>query len=326
MLPFFGLPLAWQPVTVDQLRARENFGMPPRPSAKEWKRALRFFPLEAELHHFAAMRELEKGAPKTSEWQRHFEICHRLVPGSWSSPMNHARAVRRLFPGLAIQYWQEAIERSGRRASERLVQALEETAGTPATNAIWEEYIREHPALVLTYARTLPDAETRGFFDLWWEARKSATAVTEDEIREFYKLARRWATKEQVEEWIYLHPARLRDDFRHWAALLHGVGLSERAWKLFPGRIANPDYPAEGTARTRDEIEARVRVAPENTSHLAELARLSELAGDRESAKKIVLGAAAKSGAGSMFLRKAAFFLAEDGKFAEAVELMLRDQ
>jgi hypothetical protein len=73
--------------------------------------------------------------------------------------MNHARAVRRLFPGLAIQYWQEAIERSGRRASERLVQALEETAGTPATNAIWEEYIREHPALVLTYARTLPDAE-----------------------------------------------------------------------------------------------------------------------------------------------------------------------
>ena len=326
VLPFFGLPLAWQPVTVDQLRARENFGMPPRPSAKEWKRALRFFPLEAELHHFAAMRELEKGAPKTSEWQRHIEIAHRLVPGSWSSPMNHARAVRRLFPGLAIQYWQEAIERSGRRAPEMLTQALNETASVPGADAIWEDYIREHPALALTYARTLPDAETRGFFDLWWEARKSATAVTEEEIREFYRLARRWATKEQVEEWIHLHPSRLRDDFRQWAALLHGVGLSERAWKLFPGRVANPDYPAEGTARTRDEIEARVRVAPENTSHLAELARLSELAGDRESAKKIVLGAAAKSGAGSMFLRKAAFFLAEDGKFAEAVELMLRDQ
>ena len=325
-LPFFGFPMAWQPVIVDQLRARENFGMPPRPSAKEWKSALRFFPLEAELHHFAAMRELETGAPKTSEWQRHFEIDHRLVPGSWSAPMNHARAVKRLFPGLAIQYWQEAIGRSGRRASDMLRQALEETAGTPAKNAIWEDYIREHPALALAYARTLPEADTREFFDLWWEERRNAPALSVDEVREFYTLARRWATKEQVEEWIHLHPSRRRDDFRQWAVLLHGVGLSERAWQLFPGRIPNPDYPADGTARTREEIEARVRVAPENTAHLAELARLSELAGDRETAKKIVLGAAAKSGAGSMFLRKAAYFLAEDGKFAEAVELMLRDQ
>ncbi len=324
-LPFFGLPLVWQPVIVDQLRARENYGMPPRPSATEWKRALRFFPLEAELHHFAAMRELDTGTPKTSEWQRHFEIAHRLLPGSWSSPMGHARAVKRIFPGLGIQYWQEAIGRSGRRASEMLMQALEETAGAPGAGAIWEDYIREHPALALTYARTLPEADTREFFDLWWEARRSAPTVTDDEVREFYRLALHWATREQVEEWIHLHPARRREDFRQWAALLHKVGLSEHAWQLFPSRIANPDYPAEGTARTREEIEARVRVAPENASHLAELARLSELSGDRETAEKIVLGAAAKPGAGSLFIRKAAYFLAEDGKFAEAVEMMLRD-
>ena len=323
-LPFFGIAFAWQPVVVDQLRARDASGIPPRPSLAEWKSALRFFPLEAELHHFAALRELEHGVPKTSDWQKHIEIVHRLVPGSWQYPISHARAVKRLSPALCVQYWQVGIGRSGWRASEILGRALNDTAGFPGAESIWEEYIGTHPALALAYARTLPEADTQPFFDVWWKSRSGAADLALDELRDFYALAPRWITAEQALEWMRLHANLRREDFRKWAALLHHTGMDGRAWQLLGGRIENPAYPANGSMRSREEVEARIRISPENTENLAELARLSEQAGDRAAAKKIILEVARTKDAKTWFLQKAAHFLAEDAEFTEAVEMMLR--
>ncbi len=323
-LPFFGLAFAWQPVVVDQLRARDAAGIPPRPSLAEWKRALRFFPLEAELHHFAALRELEAGVPQTSDWQKHIEIVHRLVPGSWQYPISHARAVKRLSPALCMQYWQVGIERSDWRASEILGRALTDTAGFPGAESIWEEYIASHPALALAYARTLPEPDTRPLFDLWWKSRSEATDLSADELRDFYALAPQWILPEQVLDWMRLHPTRRREDFRKWAELLHKTGMDDRAWQLLGGRIENPPYPANGSLRSREEVEARIRISPENTENLAELARLCEQSGDRAAAKKIVIEVARAKEAKPWFLHKAAHFLAEDSEFTEAVDMMLR--
>ena len=324
-LPFFGFAMAWQPLCADQLRAREAAGVPPRPSLAEWKMALRFFPLQAELHHLAALRELESGTPKTSEWQRHIEIVHRLVPGGWRYPISHARAVKRLSPSLCMAYWQVAIGRSGKRSGETLGQALNDTASLPSADSIWAEYIASHPALALSYARTLPEADTRPFFDLWWDARGGATDLTDDELRDFYFYAPRWATGEQVLEWMRLHASHRRRDFQKWVALLHATGMSDRAWQLWHGRVGEPEYPASSAVFSREEIEARVRIAPENTANLVELARLSEQSGDRATARKIILEAAAKRDAQPWFLRKAAYLLAEDGNLREAVEMVLRE-
>ena len=123
-----------------------------------------------------------------------------------------------------------------------------------------------------------------------------------------------------------LHASRRREDFRAWVALFHGTGMSERAWQLYRGRVDEPGYPAGATVLSREEVEARVRVAPENVSNLVELARSNEQAGDRAGARKIILEVAAKGDAPSWFLRKAAYFLAEDGKFPEAVEMILRER
>ena len=325
-LPFFGIAFAWQPVVVQQLRARDAAGMPPRPSLDEWKSAIRFFPLQAELHHFAALRELEQGIPKTSGWQKHIEIVHRLVPGSWQYPISHARAVKRLSPALCIQYWQIGIGRSGWRASEILGRALDDTAAFPSADGLWQEYVADHPALALAYARRLPEAETQPLFDRWWDARRGANDLSDDELRDFYGLAPRWITGEQVLEWMRLHPTRRREDYHKWAVLLQRTGMSDRAWQFLSGRIANPAYPVEGSMRKREEIEARIRISPENTANLAELARISEQTGDHESAKKIILDVARTKDAKSWFLQKAAYFLAEDGKFAEAVEMLLREK
>ena len=323
-LPFFGFGPAWQPVRVGQLLARESAGVP-RPKLDEWKKALHYFPLQAELHHLAAMRELETRIPKTSDWQRHIEIVHRLVPAAWRYPITHARAVKRLSQTLCIQYWQVAIERSGWRSAEIFTQALNDTAAFPSAVSIWTDYVTANPALALAYARTLPEADTRPFFDLWWKARGHVSDITADELQQFYAYAPRWASSEQVLEWMQIHASRRREDFRKWTALLHATGLSERAWQIWQGRVENPAYPVPATVLTREEIEARVRIAPENTTNLVELARLSEQSGDLTGARKIILDVAAKKDAPSWFLRKAAYLLAEDGKFPEAVEMILRE-
>ena len=325
MLPFLGLTLPWQPVYVDQLLACEGAGTPPRPKLGEWKTALRFFPLAAELHHLAALRELEKGVPTTSDWQRHIEIVHALVPGSWRYPIRHAFAVKRLSPSLCMQYWQVAIGRSGWRASEILNQALNDTAGLPLADSNWNEYIAWHPTLALAYARRLPEAGTRRFFDLWWEARGRATDLSRDELRDFYAFALRWATGEQVLEWMRLHPARRRDDYREWVALLHHTDMSDRAWQLWQGRVPEPAYPVNNVMLSLEELEARVSIAPENWGNIIELARHIELTGDPAAAKKMILDVAMKRNAPSWFLQKAAYLLAGEGKYREAVEMVLRE-
>ena len=324
-LPFFGMGPSWQPICTGQLLAREAAGALPRPKLEEWKKALHWFPLQAELHHLAALRELEMGIPKTSEWQRHIEIVHRLVPNGWRYPITHAHAVKRLSQALCIQYWQVAIERSGWRSAETFTQALNDTAAFPSAASIWTDYVTANPALALAYARTLPEADTRPFFDLWWNARGHATDIAADELQQFYNYARRWASSAQVLEWMQLHASRRREDFRKWTEMLHATGLSEKAWQIWQGRIGNPAYPVPVSVRSREEIEARIRIAPQNATNLVELARLSEQAGDLAGARKIILDVAAKKDAPPWFLRKAAYLLAEDGKFPEAVEMILRE-
>jgi hypothetical protein len=325
-LPFLGYSQPWQPVSAEQLQAREAAGRFLRPRLEEWQRALRYFPLHRDLHHFAAMRELDVGVPKTSEWQRHIEAVHRLTPGSWQYPISHARAVQRLSPALCIHYWQVAIGRSGWRSTEILGQALNDTAALPGADALWAGYVASNPKLALAYAKLLPEQETRPFFEMWWKERGRATDLSTDEIRDFYTYARRWATGEQILEWMSRNASRRKEDFRSWATLLHGAGMSERAWQLCQGRIVDPPYPRNSGSVAREEVEARIRLAPENTANLVELARMSEEGGDRATARKIVLDIAGRQDAPPWFLRKAAHLLAADGRFPEAMEMILRDK
>ncbi len=327
-LPFFGWPLTWQQVHVEQLRAREAAGIPPRPALSEWNAALHYFPLDAELHHRAALRELETARPQTSDWQRHIDIVHRLVPNGWHYPISHARAVKRLSPALCIQYWQVAVLRSGWRGTEIMGQALADTAEFAIAETLWTDFVRAHPAMALAYARSLPEAETGPFFEMWWAARAHTAEITRDEIRDFHRFGRRWANAEQVLDWMKSHPSRRREDFRQWVELLHATGMDERAWQLWQSRVENPPYPActsSATAPSREDLEARIFIAPDNTANIAELARLTEQSGDTEGVRKIIFGVTARQDAPSWFLRKAAYFLAEDGKFSEAVAMSLRE-
>ena len=325
-LPFFGRGPAWQPVIVEQLRAREVSGPPPVPTLQEWNQALRYFPFERDLHHFAGLRELAFGAPKTAEWQRHFEIVDRLAPGSWRYPIIHAAAVKRISPALCFEYWQLAIERSGWRGAETFGNAVRETAGLPFANEKWTDYVTTKPELALAYAKMLPEDEARPMYQIWWNARGTAMNMGNEEIADFYASAARWAGGDQVEQWIRYHGKRRRQDYRIWMGLLHKVGRDERAWNEYKVVVADPPYPANSSGATREELELRLRLAPENASHLVELVRILDEGGDSAGARQMVLEGAEKPGAVSWFLRKAAYLLAAEGKFGEAVAMALREK
>lgn len=325
-LPFFGSGPAWQPVVAEQMREREVSGRAPRPTLADWKGEIRYFPFERDLHHFAGLRELEYGLPKTADWQRHFEIVNRLAPGSWRYPISHARAVKRVSPALCIQYWQLAIERSGWRGMETLGDAVRDTSGLPLADAKWADYVTANPELALAYAKLLPDEDARRMYQIWWNARGTAAGMSDGEIADFYRFAARWAVGDQVGEWIRRHGKRRRADYRIWMSLLHNAGRDERAWNEYKLVIADPPYPAHSSGATRDEVELRLRLAPDNSTHLVELVRILDESGDSAGARRMIMEVAWKQGALTWFLRKAAYQLAADGKFGEAVAMALREK
>ena len=325
-LPFYGRGPGWQPVIVEQLRGREISGPPPAPTLEDWNQALRYFPFERELHHYAGLRELANGAPKTSEWQRHFEIVNRLAPGSWRYPIIHAGAVKKISPALCFQYWQIAIERSGWRGAETFGNAVRDTAGMPFASEKWMEYVTMKPELGLAYAKLLPGDEARPLYQIWWNARGTVVTMENEEIADFYASAAKWVSGGQIEQWIRYHGKRRRQDYRIWMSLLQKAGMDERAWNEYRLVIADPPYPANSAGATREELELRLRLAPDNASNLVELVRVIDEGGDTEGARRMIREGAEKPGAASWFLRKAAYLLAAEGKFAEAVAMALREK
>lgn len=326
VLPFLGRGPAWQPVTPELLRGRELSGGGRRPALGEWQRALGYFPLARDLHHFAALRELEAGKPIGAEWQKHIEIVHRLAPGGWRYPITHAKAVKRFSPALCIEYWQIAIDRSDWRGFEILGDAVRDTSGLPRAGDLWADYVAANPKFGLTYAKLLPGEEGRPFFETWWEGRARVDEVSDDEARNFYVFAPNWATGEQLEEWIRRQSRRRREDYRTWMSLLHGVGRDERAWRVYEGIVPDPPYPPRTNQSTIRELETQMHLSPENPTHVVALAQAIEADGDADGARAMVVEAANKKNAPSWFLRKGAYLLATEGKFSEAVEMALREK
>jgi hypothetical protein len=272
------------------------------------------------------MREVESGRPTTGSWQKHFEIVHRLVPGGWSYPIVHAQAVRRFSPALCIHYWQVAVGRSGWRSSEMLGRAFEDTARLPDAASLWAAFVATKPELALAYAKLLPVESTRPLFDMWWSARAMKVLRLPDaEIADFYHFAPRWATKEQIAEWMSRQRKRRKTDYPNWVSLLHGVGSDREAWELFSGIVPEPGYPPPTGNPTRKDIEFRVRLAPENAAHLIDLVRVTAESGDTATARTMILEAAAKPGAPSWFLRRAAYLFAAGGNFRDAIATVLRE-
>lgn len=326
-LPFLSGAPAWSPLSLTRLVARETVGAEVR--TEELEQALRHFPLNAVLHQGLAARKARAlGRRAPSAWQRHFAIAARLVPGSWTVLAEQARIVQRISPGLALGYWQQAVERGNLHRDDIFVGAVNETAASPTAQASWGRYVQSHPELLLTYAKQVPDAQARYYYSLWWQERALSGELRKSEIEDFYNFAPRWGTRSQFDEWAARRAAWEARDFRQWARLLHQWSDEERAWALLSRHIPEPAFPTGQVKTPREQLERAWRVTPMNFVNAQQLALVRHRAGETVQGDEIIVAAAAQEAvpAPPWFLHKAGYIYARNGRLGEAVSVVLRSK
>ena len=323
VLPFkFDWP-GWSPLTLTRLIDREN-----RTNAvplDEMQSALRYFPLHAPLHQAIGLRQVRLlGRRAPTIWQRHFGIAATLIPGSWPLIAMQARAVAGVTPGLAIGYWQQALERCDLHRDEVLGIGVRETAAYPMAPMLWGRYVEANPTLLLAYAKNIPDQQARYFYSVWWQTRALTAALTPGELEIFYRNAAHWGTRTQFDDWMRERADWKRRDYRLWASLLHQWGDQERAFELLAGQMREPEFQITQSRDSREALEMRLRNRPTDYVAAQSLALALRMNGETVQSDEIILAVAQREHAPPWFLMKGGYIYARMGRFGEGVALMLR--
>jgi O-antigen ligase len=322
-LPFlFDWP-AWAPLTATRLIERDNTaGDVP---LSELQEEVRYFPLDAQLHEALGLRDLRiVGSSEPARWQRHFGIASALVPGSWNLSAAQARAVVKVSPGLAIGYWQQALERCDQHREEVLGLGVRETLKYPEAQLVWGRYVEANPALLLAYAQNIPEEQARYYYSIWWQERALTAELTPAELDIFYHHAAQWGVRAQFDDWMRVHAAWKNRDSRAWATLLHQWGDEKRAFELLAEHLPEPDFPKNPPAVDREQLETRWRVAPKNVVNAQQLAYVRREAGEAEKSDDIILAVARQDNSPPWFTIKAAYIYSRTGRLGEAATALLR--
>lgn len=147
------------------------------------------------------------------------------------------------------------------------------------------------------------------------------------EIEYFYRCARKWATRAQIDEWMKRHASREPDDFRHWAALLHLRQDDAAAWGLLARWIKEPAFPAgRGRSVPLGTLETTFAMNPADAVNAQALAAECLRRGDAERSRQVILKVAESTANPPAWFRdKAAHLHAASGDHTSAVKLLLRD-
>lgn len=322
MLPVWIEAPRWAPFQLDRLLATE--AMAPTLSLREIDAELRCFPLSPALHRLRGDRLFRAGQPAAT-WLAEFRIATRLVPNSWQSCVWIARLCRERSPAAALHYWQMAVERATRQRTEVFSSAITETQDLPGAANLWRGYVEAQPDLALLFSEGVEEAEGRQLFQMWWDRRGSQSQeVTSAEADAYMRVALRWSTPDQLLTWIRLHPEREAEDFRKWAAALHGWKEDEKAWGLLRRTMKEPDFPSTQVRLSREALDFRWRHNPDDIVNARAYAQVLNSRGESDASEAVVAEVAQRADAPKWFLEKAAFQFARQRRFPEAVASALR--
>ncbi len=324
-LPFLSDAPAWSPISLARLLAREQ--TTPFVSVRELERSLHYFPLNPTLRYSIALHQIDDPlGRRAAEWQQHFRIAARLMPGSWELAALQARASKSVAPGISLHYWQIAIERAGHRAEEVFGIAMDETRGLRGATPTWEQYARLHPEFLLTYARNVPEAASREALALWWNERASQSVDLADaEVGAYYSLVEQRGSHEQFQQFIRNHPERRARDFKTWVEFLHKWTEDDAAWDILEKEWPEPADRAATTSENAGLLASRWDSDPSDVVNARDFARHLLQAGDIERANEIILKVAARPTPPDWFVRKAARIHVINRDPRAAVALFLRE-
>jgi hypothetical protein len=324
-LPFVLDAPEWSPLSLMRLLARD-VAAPATVSLPKLEAAMRYFPLSPDLHESIGIRQMQSlGLSKPALWQGNLAVAARLEPASWGILESQARACQSVAPGLAVHYWEMAVERGGIHRDEVLQMAVRETTlASPTAEASWGRYAEANPKLLLSFAQLVPEREARYYFALWWKERAFSASLSPDELALFYRNAPRWGNRAQFDDWMARHANWRARDHLQWASLLHAWADDRQAWEILADFVSEPDLPKGQPNMALDQLEAKWRIDPKNFVIAQELARARYLAGKKTGGDEVIVAAATEEGSPPWFVHKGAYVLARSGRFGEAVELLLR--
>jgi O-antigen ligase len=324
---------AWAPSSLNRLLTRDY--MTPYVTTAELQRAVGYFPLNPMLHQAIGMHELGSSVgARSQDWQQHFRIAMRLAPGAWEAARDQARACANASPGIALHYWQVAIEGAGPRASEVFGMAMNETARLPGATEAWFQYAESHPALLLAFSNFAPESMGRVAFDHWWKQRGAmAGDLSDGEIEGFYNFVVHWGDPAQLALFQQYHPELKARDFKKWVSVLHDWKKDKEAWQLIANQVPEPDFtyipPQSDLEKLKVGWELNKHQFPNARDYAAVLTMKAKLDPAHEVdsldlAREVIATVADFGEAPDWFVRKGAHLLAARGDFEEAVRLYLR--
>jgi hypothetical protein len=223
------------------------------------------------------------------------------------------------------------VERAGRQWTEVLRNGVRATAKQRGAGVLWGQFVETHPRMAMTYAQVLveelkmPPASARGFFEIWWE-KCASTRASDDEAVVYYRYAAKWSSPKQFEEWMSVNRKRLSLDYRTWTTLLHGWKLDARAWEIYRAAVPKPEAFTTPAGATRESLAQALRISPENDSAMLEYVHFLQKEGDVPEATRVLLNSASRTTAAPRVLREAAYALAAQEKYTDAVEMALREK
>jgi O-antigen ligase len=321
ILPVVANIPAWSPFQLD--RVLSAGAMNPHLYGPQIEASLRWFPLNPKLRLVHA-HYLEITNAKPAQWQSEYRIAARLLPSSWKICAQIAQHCQRVSPSLALHYWQMSIERASLHRSEALRNAMQQTAQLPNAELVWQSFVDVHPDLLLVYAETRAESSGREFFDLWWERRGSKPEpISAEEAAAFLRLAKNWASPEQVAAWSQL-PGRLSVGCRSLVEFLQEKKAFEQAWDIAKMEFKEPGYPSELPKNRLQDLKKRYEDSPGDVVNARNYAQALAHEGDIKGAEDIIVQTAESPNAPRWFVEKAAYQLARDQRHEKAVNLALR--
>ena len=167
--------------------------------------------------------------------------------------------------------------------------------------------------------------EARALYESWWRERGSREQIIPTpEADAFLRLTSKWGSPAELSDWVSRHPDHRSAEYLRWAELFLGWNGADEAWSIITKETPEPKYPATTPRITPEQIEARWANHPEDIVNARNYAQQLELSGNKKGAADVITRVAESADAPRWFVEKAAYQLAAEQRFKEAVEAMLR--
>jgi hypothetical protein len=322
-VPFFAKLPFWSPTTAMRLEM-QNAVDPGSVTDAELQSALRWFPLNPDLHYILGVRELSRPGGVPRAW-RDLSVAAELRPCAWNLPAAAASMARPVSPGMALHFWALAVSRAGPRADSVFTSAWKNTVDTPDAAWFWTGFAWDNPRMLPLLALSIGDDNlARAAFEHWWKTRAFTATPDRAEILNFYHCLPRLGRREQLDEWMKRHPETGALDFQIWAGLLHEWRDDAAAWQVLARHIPEPPFPASTRAERVELLEARQRDDPGDWINAQRLVQHWTAHDAKARADQLCISLATTKGAPAWFVEKAAYAHAAAGRHTEAVGLLLR--